>query len=296
MIPISRSVLAVSFSCLWTASSLAQGTVYFANDLNGVDAVVFGCGGVTKLAGTNFLAQLYAGTNADHLVAVGDPVPFQKGTDAGYFPPIRIESMRAIPNTIPGETACCQVRAWDALAGDTYETAVATFGNVGESTILSIVTGGAGTPPSSPAYLEGLQSFSLRHPPGGGAVRFTGRVTGLIDAPVFHMDGTTKLSGSNYLAQLCGGPSLNRMQSLGESVPFLTGTNAGYFDGGIRVLTNVPPGGTGYFVVRAWDCESGSTWEEAAVRGISDTLSLRVGSLDDPADPPAYRMDSNRSL
>src|SRR5207249_3878190 len=39
--------------------------------------------------------------------------------------------------------------------------ALAGGGKTGTSTIFEIITGGAGAPPSLPALLEGLQSFSL---------------------------------------------------------------------------------------------------------------------------------------
>jgi Immunoglobulin domain len=84
--------------------------------------------------------------------------------------------------------------------------------------------------------------------PGGG-----------VNAPVFLGDGTTKLTGPNYVAQLMAGPTPNTMQLVGQPVPFLTGGGAGYFNGGVVAIPNVPGGTTAYVVVFAWDSTLGGT-------------------------------------
>ena len=55
-----------------------------------------------------------------------------------------------------------QVKAWDARLGGSYEQVAALgIGGYGESNPFQLVTGGVGAPPSPPAYLLGIQSFSL---------------------------------------------------------------------------------------------------------------------------------------
>lgn len=135
------------------------GTVYLANrNLGlGIDAPVFAADGTTRLAGTGYVARLYAGLSAESLTPVGPPTPFRAGDGAGYF----YSEIRSLPMVAPGAPAWVQVRAWDAASGDTYEAAVASGGAVGSSQILRVTTGNAGTPPGLPTYLVGLASFQL---------------------------------------------------------------------------------------------------------------------------------------
>ncbi|MFO1498261.1 MAG: hypothetical protein U1G07_07710 [Verrucomicrobiota bacterium] len=94
-------------------------SIRFQNLIPGtLDAPIFGRDG-TRLAGTNFVAQLYADV-FDNLHPVGEPVPFGVDAGAGYWqaddnPPIGVD--------VP--VGCCatvQVRIWDASKGATYET------------------------------------------------------------------------------------------------------------------------------------------------------------------------------
>jgi hypothetical protein len=143
------------------------GTVYFSNrNLGiGIDAPIFDVDGVTKLSSDAFVAQLWAGPNADSLAPVGAPVAFRTGDGAGYF----FSETRSIPTVSPGATAHTQVRVWQRSAGETYEGAVANKGKYGSSKILANPTGNAGSPPSLPTYLLGLVSFKL----GTAPVEFT---------------------------------------------------------------------------------------------------------------------------
>ena len=45
-----------------------------------------------------------------------------------------------------------------------------------------------------------------------GTVNFRNRESGIFDAPIFDSDGTTKLEGPRYLAQLYGGPTAGNLQ------------------------------------------------------------------------------------
>jgi hypothetical protein len=142
-------------------STSAQGTVNFVNRITGtLDAPVFGIDGVTPLNGSGFMAQLYAGTSADSLQAVGNPAPFRTGTGAGYWNPTAApstEALRVVNGIAGGANAFVQVVAWDVASGATYAAA----GIKGASPVFQVALGGAGNPPSTPAVLTGLQSFSL---------------------------------------------------------------------------------------------------------------------------------------
>ena len=144
-----------------------NGTVYFHNYLPGagINAPVLDEDGVTRLAGDSYLAQLYGGTTAENLRAVGRPVAFGTGLQAGYL--ISDSSLvRAVPPVPLSGVALVQVRAWDSAAGATYEAAQLAGGKAGTSAILSLTTGGGGEPPAVPANLVGLQSFALRRGTG----------------------------------------------------------------------------------------------------------------------------------
>ncbi len=133
------------------------GTIYFTNLGGGVDAPIYGADGATPLQGDACVAQLYAGTSAARLAAVGSPLPFLTGDGAGYFH----GEIRVVPGVAPGSAVFVQVRAWKVSEGDTYETAAAKGSAHGTSAILTVVTGNAGLPPTLPTPLAGLTSFRL---------------------------------------------------------------------------------------------------------------------------------------
>jgi len=120
-----------------------------------VDAPVFDLDGVTRLNGSNFVAQLYGGRALEWLRPVGQPSPFRTGFSAGYF----YSQLLTLPTVPPGSNAIVQVRAWETSRGSSYEEARALGGKFGKSELLTVVVGGGELPP---ANLEGLSSFNLR--------------------------------------------------------------------------------------------------------------------------------------
>src|SRR5207247_713559 len=80
--------LMILSSLLVAVGAFAQGQVNFAARVVGVyDAPVFlstVAGGV-KADGPGYMAQLYAGSSAGSLAAVGAPLPFRTGAAAGYW-------------------------------------------------------------------------------------------------------------------------------------------------------------------------------------------------------------------
>jgi len=158
-----KKALVILSSLLVAVGAFAQGQVNFANRVVGsYDAPVF-VGSLTGAkADATYMAQLYAGPSATSLAPIGAPVPFRTGAAAGYV----TSSTAVIPTVAPGAVAQVQIRAWAAAAGASYESALAANGATGQSAILAITTGGAGSPPSLPANLDGLTSFAI----GGGVI------------------------------------------------------------------------------------------------------------------------------
>jgi len=126
-------------------------------------------------------------------------------------------------------------------------------------------------------YAQGTLNFAnfVTVPPPGTSV----------NAPIFNIDGTTRLAGSQFQAILYGGINASSLVAIAPSVAFLTGAGAGYFIGGQRIVPNVPGNTIGVLQVRAWDSLSGATWDTATIRGQSPLLTtLSLGQA--PATPP----------
>ena len=105
-------------------------------------------------------------------------------------------------------------------------------------------------------------------------------------------DGTGRLLGSAWLAQLYAGSGLNSLDPVGATVPFLdtpAGAPSGLFSGGER-LVPLPAATGGLFQVRVWEAVWGSSFEEALASGtvnlgVSGVFEVRP--LGDPlASPP----------
>jgi hypothetical protein len=164
-----KTTTALATTLLACFGLFAQGTYNLDNSplstQGTVDARIFDYNGTTPLAGTNFFAQLFIGTvsNAASLIPQGVIArfyPFGNGA-GGYLNPSGT-TIRAT-NIAPGALGFVQLRAWTGAA--TYLEAVNTPGaRIGMSSILNLVAGGFGAPPSLPANLVGLQSFSLVGP------------------------------------------------------------------------------------------------------------------------------------
>ncbi|MGH7870422.1 MAG: hypothetical protein ACREP9_22960 [Candidatus Dormibacteraceae bacterium] len=162
---------------VWSAAASGQGTVNFCN-LNsgaGLNAPMFGEDGVTKLTGPGFTAELVAGNNAGLLSLVAQ-TRFLTGGGAGYFQ----GGVATLPMVPPGDIAFLQVHVFATACG-TFASAQANNvnGTWGMSSIFSVVTGGAGTPPSLPAALSGLTSFSLALIPEPSALSLSALGLGL---------------------------------------------------------------------------------------------------------------------
>jgi hypothetical protein len=85
-----------------------------------------------------------------------------------------------------------------------------------------------------------------------GTVKFANfdAATGL-DAPVFSTDGVTPLSGA-FAASLLSGPTESNL-SFVAMTNFLSGGQAGYFDGGTQSITNVQGGSNAIVLIEVWN-------------------------------------------
>jgi hypothetical protein len=126
----------------------------------------------------------------------------------------------------------------------------------------------------------------------GGLVNFDNHLPGFgIDAPVFDSDGTNRLSGPAFLAQLYAGLTIETLAAVGPAVPFRTGSGAGYVvrDSTVRTIPSVTPGGEAQVQMRVWESARGATFEEAFAAGgrtgKSDVLRIMTGGGIPPMPP-----------
>lgn len=139
------------------------GTLEFrtAPDPNG--PFVFDTDGSTRL-NDGFLAQIYAGPDANNLAPYG-PVAsfgvFQGSPNPGLNGFIFDGSIVNVPSVPEGGQGVYRIRAWLAPFAS-YEAAIAAGAKSGESEIVSVTFGGGANPP---AAVDGFQSFSLSIPP-----------------------------------------------------------------------------------------------------------------------------------
>ncbi len=112
--------------------------------------------------------------------------------------------------------------------------------------------------------------------------------------PISDVDGVTPLAGPAFLAQLYAGAPGQSLRPVGVPRPFLTGTDAGYFDCQVVVVPGVLPGGTAVVQVVAWRASDGLTFEAANHPGghagqsnvfLVGPLSFLYGPPPPPPDP-----------
>lgn len=147
-----------------TVSTLAQvpdGKIDFANQrvyATVADRLVYGVDG-SRLVGTNFIAQLWYGTDEASLRAHPTTATFRPGTPSQ--PGTWIGGTRTLTG-VPYSTATTpsfvqvQVRAWDSATGSSYDTATVR----GESLSWRWQVPQS-TAPTASFYMEDLRSFML---------------------------------------------------------------------------------------------------------------------------------------
>src|SRR5437899_6539256 len=83
-------------------------------------------------------------------------------------------------------------------------------------------------------------------------------------------DGVTKLSGTQFTAELLGGVSPDALLPI-ATTPFLTGSAAGYFFGGVQTIVGVYPGEIGWVEVEVWNTASGASFGQAKASGLPNS-------------------------
>lgn len=153
-----KKLLLIAACMVATVAAFAQGQIVVANSaaVNGVRANVTTDTG-TPLTGANFWAQVYAGPSADSLTAQGTAVNFRTGANAGL---ISAQTL-SVASVAPGAGAFVQLKAWEGAAGSTYESSVGKTATGFSNIVGPFVSGGAGSPPSTPPNVTGLQSFAI---------------------------------------------------------------------------------------------------------------------------------------
>ncbi len=135
-------------------SAFAQGTINFTNMKPSKQIITDASG--AKLEGG--FAQLYAGTSADNLAAVGSPVAFESGKKAGYFSSVVVDVGFS-------SAGFFQVKAWKGA--DTFDAALES----GMSNVIGLTPGDMNSaPPGLPTNLAGLEAFSLTVIPEPGTI------------------------------------------------------------------------------------------------------------------------------
>ena len=151
-------------SALLSVGAFAQGTINFQNVGPGLNVPVNFSDGVTKASGGTYTIALLAGASANSLSQIATTT---FSASAGYF----LGGVQAIPTVAPGGTAFIEIEVWNTTAGATFAAAQTSGqGNAwavsNGGTPFTVVTGGAGSPPSSPAVLTGLTApFNLNAVP-----------------------------------------------------------------------------------------------------------------------------------
>ena len=160
-----------------TIVAYAQGQVNFNTRILGTSAQVYTFQN-GLVSGTNFYAQLFAadgvGRSESSLVAVGTPVNFRTGGNAGYVQETGTTTYDgSTVNTtvnvtsVNGGAVTLQLRVWSS-AFSSYAAAVANGMGYGKSPLLSLASTGNpnGTPtPGIPVNLDGLQGFMFTNIP-----------------------------------------------------------------------------------------------------------------------------------
>lgn len=100
-----------------------------------------------------------------------------------------------------------------------------------------------------------------------GTITFVNIGYGGSNAPDFLSDGTTKLAGPQFMAELMAGPTASSLASV-ATAPFLSGAAAGYFFGGELTINTVPCGGTVLVQINVWNTADGATFAAARASGL----------------------------
>ena len=87
-------------------------------------------------------------------------------------------------------------------------------------------------------------------------------------APIFDIDGKTRLEGDAWLAMLWAGPDAGSLTPWGAALTFRTGAGAGFFNttgvDTLRTIGTVAPGAPATIQVRVWEAAGGDYFDAAS--------------------------------
>lgn len=122
-----------------------------------------------------------------------------------------------------------------------------------------------------------------------GEICFTNYAPGDdLNAPVFNIDGT-RLEGDRFMARLLGGRSADTLEPVGEAVPFRID---GFFLGGSRIVPGALELHEVTVKVLAWDTQTGSSFEEATIKGMSTVFTVEPALSATRPVPPLTGLES----
>lgn len=114
-------IIAVVLGLLTALGSLpcwAQGDLLFSNYGNGANAPDYLCDSITRLSGTEYMAELVTGPTATNLTSFAT-IPFRSGDLSGYFNGGVVTVNQAC-------YICVQINIWNTNAGPNFEAAKAS--------------------------------------------------------------------------------------------------------------------------------------------------------------------------
>ncbi|HYG24725.1 MAG TPA: immunoglobulin domain-containing protein [Verrucomicrobiae bacterium] len=170
---------------------------------------------------------------------------------------------------IPGATnASYAINPVTPAHGGAYSVVVSNHFGTASSTdaILEVETGSGG------GYVNWSNINWMGDPP---------------DAPVFDVDGVTRLEGPDFLVQLYTGSTPNALHPATQPIEIGSGELAGYFEPPFLSIPDRLAGQTAHVQVRAWDRNKGGTFEEARARGgRTGSSEVQTVVLSSPHVPP----------
>lgn len=112
---------------------------------------------------------------------------------------------------------------------------------------------------------------------------------GGVDAPITYLGAPVEDTTGRFMAGLWIAAGADQaVESLvfsGLSTPFVG--IGGYFLGGSQAVAGFAPGSQVTVQVRAWDTETGATWDLAVWKGASNLLNITLGGAGAPPSLPA---------
>lgn len=157
------AILTASALSLASLSAFGQGAIVFKNFGSGSNgsitpiAYIHDLDTTTRLTGANWSVQLYGGATSESMTALGSPIGFLSGVQAGLFGSPTL----TVPGVAIGASAVFQVFVWNNAGGTltSYEQASIK----GASGLINVAALGdpTSTTPNSVPTLVGLTSFSV---------------------------------------------------------------------------------------------------------------------------------------